>query len=76
MNIKRDVREDGIIVSTVKPDFLAWYGKYETAISLDGSNDWKVVKSYDSKIRAIQGHKEFLKMDTDELINLKQIDML
>ena len=23
-------REDGYIVSTVKPTFMAWYGKYES----------------------------------------------
>ena len=35
-------REDGYIVSTVEPPFMAWYGKYETAIGLGGGSGWRI----------------------------------
>jgi hypothetical protein len=35
-------REDGYIVSTLMPMFMAWYGKYETAIMIDEDFDYIV----------------------------------
>lgn len=42
-------REDGVIISTLKPThFLAWYGNYETAVSID-RNDWRIVEGYENE---------------------------
>ena len=33
--LKRDCLGEGIILSTIKVTFMAWYGEYETAITFD-----------------------------------------
>ena len=35
-------REDGYIVSTVKPTFMALFVKYDTAITLEGLDCWRI----------------------------------
>ena len=66
-------REDNVVISTVEPLFWAWYGKYETVISIDGEL-WKIAKGYDTLEKAIEGHIRFSKMNKEELMNYKYID--
>lgn len=66
-------REDGIKISTVKVPFLAWYGEYETAISIDGSS-WRIYRGYDNKEEALKGHEELTKMTKEEILNLSSLD--
>ena len=61
-------RNDGVIISTVAPSFLAWYGEYETAISIDGK-PWRIARGYESLEEAIEGHDRFSKMSKEELMN-------
>lgn len=71
MRIK-SVREDGVIISTIRPSFMAWYGKYETALSIDGSS-WRILEGYSTKEEAERGHNKYLNMSREELINLDYI---
>ena len=42
--IRLTEREDNVVVFTVEPNpLIAWYGKYETVISIDGEL-WKIAK--------------------------------
>ena len=77
MNLEEDLimktsRNDGVIISTVAPSFLAWYGEYETAISIDGK-PWRIARGYESLEEAIEGHDRFSKMSKEELVNYKYI---
>lgn len=77
MNLEEDLimktsRNDGVIISTVAPSFLAWYGEYETAISIDGK-PWRIARGYESLEEAIEGHDRFSKMSKEELMNYKYI---
>ena len=69
--IRRDFLEEGVILSTVKPVYMAWYGEYETAITFDNQKNWIILKGYNTENEAIKGHEEFLKMNIDELKNLE-----
>ena len=69
--LKRDCLGEGIILSTIKVTFMAWYGEYEKAITFDNQETWKILKGYDTKEQAIKGHEEFKKMSIDELMSLK-----
>lgn len=60
-----------VILSTVRPFAMAWYGKYETAVTFDGQGEWKILKGYNTKEDAIKGHKEFKSMTIDELMELR-----
>ena len=60
-------REDGYIVSTVKPPFMAWYGKYETAIMLEGNFEWRIAEGYETEEEARIGHEKYVHMSTDEI---------
>lgn len=71
--IEYTVREDKVVISTIKVPCLAWYGKYETAISVDGYN-WRIASGYETKEEAIEGHKKYLNMTTEEIENIKWID--
>ena len=67
-------REDGVIISTVEPSpLVAWYGRYETAISIDHSF-WRIAKGYDTLEEAIKGHAKFSSMTKEELMEYKYID--
>lgn len=65
-------REDGVIISTVRPMFLAWYGKYETAVSIDGE-PWRILEGYESAIDATQGHNKYEEMSKQELLEFDYI---
>ena len=66
-------REDKVVFSTIKPPCLSWYGEYETAISIDGS-DWRIYRGYDSKEEALKGHEELTKMTKEEILGLSSLD--
>ena len=66
-------REDGVVISTVKPPCLAWYGTYETAIRMEDELSWKIYKGYENKEDALIGHKEFCEMSKEEILNLSPI---
>ena len=60
-------REDGYIVSTVKPTFMAWYGKYETAIMLKGGFNWRIAEGYETEEEARKGHEKYVNMSVDDI---------
>ena len=60
-------REDGYIVSTIEPPFMAWYGKYETAIRLEGGFNWRIAEGYETEEEARIGHEKYVNMSTDEI---------
>ena len=67
-------REDGVIISTVESSpLVAWYGRYETAISIDHTF-WRIAKGYNTLEKAIEGHVRFSKMTKEELMEYKYID--
>ena len=66
-------REDGYIVSTVKPTFMAWYGKYETAITLEGLDCWRIAEGYETEEEARRGHEKYVNMSTDEIEEIEWI---
>ena len=66
-------REDNVKFSTIKVPFLAWYGEYETAISIDGK-PWRIYRGYDSKEEALKGHEELTKMTKEEILDLSSLD--
>ena len=67
-------REDGVVVSTIESSpLVAWYGRYETAVSIDYSF-WRIAKGYDTLEEAIKGHARFSSMSKEELIEYKYID--
>ena len=66
-------REDNVVVSTVEScPSIAWYGRYETAISIDHTF-WRIAKGYDTLEEAIEGHIIFFTMSKEELMNYKYI---
>ena len=66
-------REDGYIVSTIEPPFMAWYGKYETAIRLEGSFNWRIAEAYETEEEARIGHEKYVSMSTDEIEKIEWI---
>ena len=67
-------REDNVVIFTAEPNpLIAWYGKYETVISIDGEL-WKIAKGYDTLEKAIEGHDKFSKMSKEELMEYEYID--
>ena len=72
--IRLTERDDNVVVFTVEPNpLIAWYGKYETVISID-SNFWKIAKGYNTLEKAIEGHVRFSEMSKEELMKYKYID--
>ena len=71
--IKRDVLSEGVVLSTVRPVALAWFGEYETAISFDNQKSWEILKGYEVEEEAIKGHEEFKKMSIEELRKIEKI---
>lgn len=65
-------REDGNIISTVRPWCMAWYGNYETAI-IKPSGEIRILEGYDTAKEAFEGHKKYCNMSTEELENFKYI---
>ena len=60
-------RKDGYVISTVKPMFMAWYGKYETAIKLEGVFEWRIAEGYETEEEARIGHEKYVNMSVDEI---------
>ena len=66
-------REDDVVVSTVEScPSIAWYGRYETAISINHTF-WRIAKGYDTLEEAIEGHIKFATMSKEELMEYKYI---
>ena len=66
-------RDDDVVVSTVEScPSIAWYGRYETAISIDHTF-WRIAKGYDTLEGAIEGHIKFATMSKEELMEYKYI---
>ncbi|MBP3906314.1 MAG: hypothetical protein J6D12_04260 [Peptostreptococcaceae bacterium] len=65
-------REDGVTLSTVKVNFLNWYGDYETAVMIDGGN-WRILEGYDTDVMAKIRHKFYENMSKEDLINFDYI---
>ena len=66
-------REDEYIVSTVKSMFMAWYGKYETAVMIDEDLGWRIAEGYETKEEARKGHEKYVNMSTDEIEDIDWI---
>ena len=60
-------RKDGYIISTVEPMFMAWYGKYETAIRLEGGFGLRIAEGYETEEEARIGHEKYVNMSADEI---------
>ena len=67
MKLKRDILGEGVILSTVRPPFMAWFGKYETAITFDNQESWQILKGYETEEDAIKWHEEFKSKSIDEI---------
>lgn len=67
-------KRGNIVISTVKPSFMAWYGKYETAVSFDNQNHWRIAEGYETEDEAIKGHEKYCHMTDEELNNIHWID--
>ena len=66
-------REDGVVISTIESSpLVAWYGRYETAISIDHTF-WRIAKGYNTLEEAIKGHARFSSMSKEELMEYKYI---
>lgn len=68
----RTERKDGVIISTVKPHFMAWYGNYETAVSIN-KDHWRVLEGYSTEKQAKDGHSKYEKMSKQELLEFDYI---
>ena len=60
-------RKDGYVISTVEPMFMPWYGKYETAIGLEGGSGWRIAEGYETEEEARIGHEKYVNMSADEI---------
>ena len=60
-------REDGYIISTIEPPFMAWYGKYETAIRVEGGFNWRIAEGYKTEEEARIGHEKYVNMSVDDI---------
>ena len=60
-------RKDGYVISTVEPIFMAWNGKYETGIMLEGSFQWRIAEGYETEEEARIGHEKYVNMSADEI---------
>ena len=66
-------RKDGYVISTVEPMFMAWYGKYETAIRLEGGFGWRIAEGYETEEEARIGHEKYVNMSADEIGKIVRI---
>ena len=64
MNLKFK-REDGNIISTVRPWCMAWYGNYETAI-IKPDGEVRILEGYDTEEEAFEGHEKYCNMSTED----------
>ena len=77
LDIKNE-RADGVIVSSVEPQFMAWHGKYETAaIYRDGSENYvKILAGYNTLEECLEGHERILNMSEEEFYKLPDLDRI
>lgn len=72
-SIGKQVRGDGIIISTVAIHAMNWYGDYETAVSFNDGDSWRIAEGYDTLDEALDGHEKYKVMSYSELRDLKYI---
>ena len=60
-------RKDGYVISTLERMFMAWYGKYETAIRLEGGFGWRIAEGDETEEEARIGHEKYVNMSADEI---------
>lgn len=72
MKMKTELGE-GIILSTVSVAFMNWYGDYETAITFDNQQTWRIIEGYESEEDAVEGHVKYENMTVEELKKLEYI---
>jgi hypothetical protein len=67
--IKRDTIQQGYILSTVKPFYLAWYGVYETALVTRSwlGESYKILEGYETLEEALIGHEKYKNMTLEEI---------
>ena len=65
-------RNDGCIISTVRPWFMPIYGNYETAI-IKPDGEVRILEGYDTAKEAFEGHEKYCNMSTEELENFRYI---
>ena len=66
-------RKDGYVISTVEPMFMAWNGKYETGIMLEGDFVWRIAEGYETEEEARIGHEKYVNMSADEIERIEWI---
>ena len=52
------------LISTIKPSYS---NVYETAICLEGLDDWHIIEEYTTRELALEGHRKYKEMTDDEL---------
>ena len=60
-------RKDGYVISTVELMIMAWNGKYETGIMLEGGFEWRTAEGYETEEEARIGHEKYVNMSADEI---------
>lgn len=73
MRIALEVRDDGVVISTIRVEVLPFFGEYETAISFDGGK-WKVLCGYATKSDALIYHQKLKGMTREEIENLDYVE--
>jgi len=69
----KEYRESGIVISTVAVPFLAWYGPYETGISVNSQKSFSIAEGYTNEDEAREGHLKYCNMSDEEIRNIKFI---
>jgi hypothetical protein len=70
--LKYTKRKDGFIVSTII-SLDNRYGRYETAIRLEGLEHWKIAEGYNTEEEAIKGHEKYSNMREEEINKINYI---
>lgn len=70
--LKYTKREDGFIVSTIS-SLDNWYGKYETAVMLEGLDQWRIAEGYNTEEEALKGHEKYCNMSKEEINSINYI---
>lgn len=66
-------RKDGYVISTVELMIMAWNGKYETGIMLEGGFEWRTAEGYETEEEARIGHEKYVNMSADEIERIEWI---
>lgn len=69
--IKKETREDGIKISTIKAADRGEYEPYETAV-VKGEYI-RVVATYKTEEEAIRGHEKYMNMEENNLMSLESV---